>query len=113
MNSARGTRTIRLQRKQSGLDFSVKGGQEHGIPVVVSWVKEHGTAGTYVQEKVGGVRSRYDHICAASLNLGDELLAVNGEPLHGLTHAEAVAKLRGAGSTVVLRVRPNQTLGGQ
>lgn len=50
MNSARGTRTVRLQRKQSGFDFSVKGGREHGIPVVVSWIKENGAAGN----KVGG-----------------------------------------------------------
>lgn len=50
---------------------------------------------------------------AELLNLGDEILAVNGEPLHRLTHNEAVAKLKGAGSTVVLRVRPNQTLGGE
>lgn len=53
MNSARGTRTVRLQRKQSGFDFSVKGGREHGIPVVVSWIKENGAAGM----KVGGAGS--------------------------------------------------------
>ena len=45
MNSARGTRTVRLQRKASGFDFSVKGGREHGIPIVVSWVKQNGAAG--------------------------------------------------------------------
>ena len=50
---------------------------------------------------------------ASFLNLGDEILAVNGEPLNGLTHKEAVAKLKGAGSTLILRVRPNQTLGGK
>lgn len=50
---------------------------------------------------------------ASSLNLGDEILAVSGQPLNGLTHKEAVAKLKGAGSTVILRVRPNQTLGGE
>ena len=33
--------------------------------------------------------------------------------MHGLTHGEAVAKLKGAGATVMLRVRPNQTLGGE
>ena len=54
MNSVRGTRTVRLQRKLSGLDFSVKGGREHGIPVVVSWIKERGAAG---KGKVGGARS--------------------------------------------------------
>lgn len=45
MDSAHGTKTVRLQRKKSGLDFSVKGGQEHGIPIVVSWIKEGGAAG--------------------------------------------------------------------
>lgn len=117
MHSARGTRTVRLHRKPSGLDFSVKGGHEHGIPIVVCWVKEKGAAG-----KVGGapcgntsrVPSHITSIPAAELlNLGDEILAVNGEAMHGLTHGEAVAKLKGAGPTVVLRVRPNQALGGQ
>ena len=45
MNSVRGTKTVTLQRKKSELEFSVKGGNEHGIPVVVSWMKENGTAG--------------------------------------------------------------------
>ena len=45
MNSARGTKTVRLQRKKSGLDFSVKGGKEHGIPIVVSWIKAGGITG--------------------------------------------------------------------
>lgn len=45
MDSAHGTKTVRLQRKKSGFDFSVKGGHEHGIPVVVSWIKEGGAAG--------------------------------------------------------------------
>lgn len=44
MNSTRGTKTLRLQRKKSGLDFSVKGGTEHGIPIVVSWIKDGGAA---------------------------------------------------------------------
>ena len=51
-------------------------------------------------------------VAASSLNLGDEILAVNGQSLNGLTHKEAVARLKGVGSTVILRVRPNQTLGG-
>lgn len=117
MNSARGTRTVRLQRKQSGFDFSVKGGREHGIPVVVSWIKENGAAG----KKVGGAGSHDLAFmlllacmhAASSLNLGDEILAVNGQSLNGLTHKEAVTRLKGAGSALILRVRPNQTLGGK
>ena len=45
MDSVHGTKTVQLQRKKSGLDFSVKGGKEHGIPIVVSWIKENGAAG--------------------------------------------------------------------
>ena len=49
---------------------------------------------------------------ASHLRLGDEILAVNGYPLQGLAHAQAVQKLRGAGPAVILRVKPNQTLEG-
>jgi hypothetical protein len=45
-----------------------------------------------------------------SLNLGDEILAVNGELLFGLSHRQVVSKLKNAGPSVVLLVRPNQTL---
>lgn len=42
--------------------------------------------------------------------LGDEILAVNGAPLFGLTHSQVVRKLRDAGPSVLLLVRPNLTL---
>ncbi len=45
MISIRGTKLVRLQRRKQGLDFSIKGGREHGIGVVVSWIKEGGAAG--------------------------------------------------------------------
>lgn len=41
---------MRLQRRKSGLDFSIKGGKEHGIGVVVSWIKESGAG----QREEGG-----------------------------------------------------------
>ena len=44
MISARGTRAVSIKRKKSGLEFSIKGGKEHGIGVVVSWIKEGGAA---------------------------------------------------------------------
>ena len=123
MISAHGTKSVRLQRKKSGLDFSVKGGKEHGIPIVVSWIKENGAAGNLLpissmQNKWVDGPSRlailYPFFYAAShLRLGDEILAVNGHPLQDLAHAQAVQKLRGAGPTVILRVKPNQTLEGR
>lgn len=45
MNSVRGTRSVRLQRRKSGLGFSIKGGSEHGIPIVVSDVETNTSAG--------------------------------------------------------------------
>ena len=56
--------------------------------------------------------SWFSLLAAKHLRLGDEVLAVNGESLQGLTHAQAVQQLRTAGPTVALRVRPNRTLEG-
>ena len=36
---------VRLVRGPTGLDFSLKGGREHGVPVIVSTVEEGGVAG--------------------------------------------------------------------
>ena len=47
---------------------------------------------------------------AKDLRLGDEILALNGDPLFGLSHSQVVGKLRNVGSSVVLLIRPNQTL---
>lgn len=61
----------------------------------------------------GGGSSDFHLISAATdLRLGDEILAVNGNSLQDLTHGQAVQNLRSAGPTVVLRVKPNQTLEG-
>ena len=62
-----------LQRKKSGLEFSVKGGTEHGIPLVVSWIKENGTAGE--DSERGGSLLMY---CTKilSTNYGTELSAL-------------------------------------
>ena len=46
MESLRGTRTVKLERKKTGLGFSFKGGCEHGISIVVSDVEKNGAAGT-------------------------------------------------------------------
>ena len=41
------------------------------------------------------------------------ILAVNGRSLQGVSHSEAVNQLKKAGSTVVLRIKPNQVLEGE
>ena len=46
MISIRSTKTVKLRKGATGLDFEVKGGTEHGIPIVVSRVHAGGVAGT-------------------------------------------------------------------
>lgn len=123
MDSVRGTRTVRLQRKKSGLGFSVKGGKEHGVPIVVSWIKPNGVAGrepTRERERgrrrAGAYVSRFSPSSSSAkqqLRLGDVILAVNGRSLQGASHGEAVQRLKKAGPTVLLRVRPNHVLAGE
>ena len=54
MESARGSRSVRIERKKAGggdyqsLGISVKGGCEHGIPIVVSSVEKNGPAGQFI-----------------------------------------------------------------
>ncbi|XP_019856326.1 PREDICTED: protein kibra-like [Amphimedon queenslandica] len=99
MESARGSRSVRLQRKKAGgagdyqsLGFSVKGGCEHGIPIVVSSVEKNGPA-------------------ALSIRPGDEILSVNGISLQGISHKEAVTYLRSVkGSSVILHIKSNPVL---
>lgn len=54
MLSARGTKTVRLQRRRGGLGFSIKGGREHGIGVVISWIEEGGAGKINANWKRGG-----------------------------------------------------------
>jgi hypothetical protein len=77
--------------KAQGLDFSIRGGAEHGLPVVVSAVREGSQAA-----KLG-------------LHVGCELLGVNGIPLLGASH-QAVVKALTSHSTLQLTFRPNRLL---
>lgn len=110
MLSARGAKVVHIQRRKSGLDFSIKGGREHGIGVIVSWIKKGG-AGVCVTKRWAGLdEPSFSVAVAKNLRLGDEILAVNGHSLQGLSHGQVVDKLRNAGPTVTLLVRPNQAL---
>lgn len=90
MDSIHGYRTVRVQKRKGSLGFSIKGGSEHGIPVVVSEI-----------ERIG----------RSEIHLGDELISVNGTNLQGVSHEDAVQKLRNSkGPVVILRVRSNRIL---
>jgi hypothetical protein len=93
MESVRGIRTckIKLEKKKGGLGLSIKGGAEHGIPVIISGIDKSSPA-------------------ASHLNLGDELISVNGISLQRVTHKEAVDHLKVAATErrhVILTTRIN------
>lgn len=82
---------IILRPKSEGLDFSIRGGKEHGIPIVVSSVQPGGLA------------------AEAGLDIGSEIVSVNGISLRGATHAGAVQMLAES-SVLKLKVKPNRLL---
>lgn len=79
-------RNVRLKRHpDGGLGFSVKGGVEHNLPILVSKVCRN---------------EDDDH-----LYIGDAILKVNHRSLGAVTHDEALHLLRGAGDQVSLTVK--------
>uniref|UniRef100_A0A087YE24 Multiple PDZ domain crumbs cell polarity complex component n=1 Tax=Poecilia formosa TaxID=48698 RepID=A0A087YE24_POEFO len=83
-------KTISLERGLSGLGFSIVGGfgSPHGdLPIYVKTIFSKGAA---VED--------------GRLKRGDQIIAVNGHCLEGVTHAEAVEILKKTKGTVVLTV---------
>lgn len=64
--------TLKRNKAQEGLGFSIRGGSEHGVGIYVSLVEPGSLA-----EKEG-------------LRVGDQIIKVNDKPLDKVTHAEAV-----------------------
>uniref|UniRef100_A0A4W6G8F5 PDZ domain-containing protein n=1 Tax=Lates calcarifer TaxID=8187 RepID=A0A4W6G8F5_LATCA len=88
--SARMYKTITLERGSSGLGFSIVGGfgSPHGdLPIYIKTVFNKGAA-----------------IEDGRLKRGDQIIAVNGHCLEGVTHAEAVDILKKTKGSVVLTV---------
>ncbi|XP_055061375.2 multiple PDZ domain protein isoform X2 [Misgurnus anguillicaudatus] len=86
--------TITLERGSAGLGFSIVGGfgSSHGdLPIYVKNVFPKGAA-----------------VDDGRLRRGDQLLAVNGQSLEGVTHAEAVEILRQTSGPVTLQILSNR-----
>uniref|UniRef100_A0AAZ3S1G0 PDZ domain-containing protein n=1 Tax=Oncorhynchus tshawytscha TaxID=74940 RepID=A0AAZ3S1G0_ONCTS len=83
-------RTISLDRGALGLGFSIVGG----------FSSPHGDLPIYVKTVFGKGAAIED----GRLQRGDQILAVNGHSLEGVTHAGAVAILKRTKGTVVLTV---------
>ncbi|KAM5193514.1 LOW QUALITY PROTEIN: multiple PDZ domain protein [Mantella aurantiaca] len=83
-------KTIVLERGPDGLGFSIVGG--YGSP--------HGDLPIYVKTVFSKGAAAED----GRLNRGDQIIAVNGQGLEGVTHEEAVAILKRTKGTVTLTV---------
>ncbi|XP_068091038.1 multiple PDZ domain protein isoform X3 [Hyperolius riggenbachi] len=83
-------KTIILERGPDGLGFSIVGG--YGSP--------HGDLPIYVKTVFSKGAAAED----GRLNRGDQIIAVNGQSLEGVTHEEAVAILKRTKGTVTLTV---------
>ncbi|KAF0037474.1 hypothetical protein F2P81_010348 [Scophthalmus maximus] len=87
---ARMYKTVTLERGSSGLGFSIVGGfgSPHGdLPIYIKTVFDKGAA-----------------VADGRLKRGDQIIAVNGHCLEGVTHAEAVDILKKTKGSVVLTV---------
>ncbi|XP_063115737.1 inaD-like protein isoform X3 [Cavia porcellus] len=83
---------ITLERGSEGLGFSIVGG--YGSP--------HGDLPVYVKTVSAKGAAAHD----GRLKRGDQILAVNGESLEGVTHEQAVAILQHQRGTITLAVLP-------
>lgn len=81
---------ITLEKGPDGLGFSIVGG--HGSP--------HGDLPIYVKTVFAKGAATDDN----RLKRGDQILAVNGESLEGVTHEQAVDILKRQKGTVTLTV---------
>ncbi|KAG7262697.1 hypothetical protein CRUP_025502 [Coryphaenoides rupestris] len=87
-------KSITLERGPDGLGFSIVGG--YGSP--------HGDLPIYVKTVFGKGAAAED----GRLKRGDQIMAVNGLTLEGVTHEEAVGILKKTKGTVTLTVFPPQ-----
>ncbi|KAK1886586.1 Multiple PDZ domain protein [Dissostichus eleginoides] len=95
--SARTYNTISLERGSSGLGFSIVGGfssPQGDLPIYVKTVFDKWRKGSHRGAAIEDGR----------LKRGDQIIAVNGHCLEGVTHAEAVDILKKTKGTVVLTV---------
>eukprot|EP00128_Syssomonas_multiformis_P018140 Colp12_sorted_trinity150504_noHs@584 len=83
------TRTIVLNKGNTGLGFNIVGGADQGGPIFVSRIMQGGPAS------------------ASSLRIGDMIVEVQESSLIGATHEDAVGKLKACEGTVRLLVRFN------
>lgn len=91
--SSNQVRLVSLRRNDSkeGLGISITGGNEHGVPILISEIHDNGPAAR-----------------SGELSIGDAVLAANGNDLKEVTHSEAVNILSNLVGYIIFKIVLNK-----
>ncbi len=80
---------IELRKHQTGgFGFSIRGGKEFNIPLFVLKLADQGPAAL-----------------DGRLEVGDQILEINGFDAYNMTHSEAIERIKSSGNSVTLLIR--------
>uniref|UniRef100_A0A8C2IRA5 Membrane-associated guanylate kinase, WW and PDZ domain-containing protein 3 n=1 Tax=Cyprinus carpio TaxID=7962 RepID=A0A8C2IRA5_CYPCA len=80
---------VELERGQRGFGFSLRGGKEYNMGLFILRLAEDGPA-----------------LKDGRIHVGDQIVEINGEPTHGITHTRAIELIQAGGNKVMLLLRP-------
>uniref|UniRef100_A0A8C7NEF7 Membrane-associated guanylate kinase, WW and PDZ domain-containing protein 3 n=1 Tax=Oncorhynchus mykiss TaxID=8022 RepID=A0A8C7NEF7_ONCMY len=80
---------VELKRGQRGFGFSLRGGKEYNMGLFILRLAEEGPA-----------------LKDGRIHVGDQIVAINGEPTQGITHTRAIELIQAGGTKVLLLLRP-------
>ncbi|MCJ8729453.1 hypothetical protein PDJAM_G00106500 [Pangasius djambal] len=84
---------VELERGPRGFGFSLRGGTEYSMGLYILRLAEDGPA---IQD--------------GRIQVGDQIVEINGEPTQGISHTRAIELIQAGGNKVLLLLRPGQGL---
>ncbi|KAI4801033.1 hypothetical protein KUCAC02_006191, partial [Chaenocephalus aceratus] len=87
LSSKQGCLVVELERSQRGFGFSLRGGKEYNMGLFILRLAEEGPA----------LSDGRIHVCDA-LQVGDQIVEINGEATQGITHTRAIELIQAGGS---------------
>ncbi|MCI4375319.1 hypothetical protein PGIGA_G00108050 [Pangasianodon gigas] len=91
--SKQGCILVELERGPRGFGFSLRGGTEYNMGLYILRLAEDGPA---IQD--------------GRIQVGDQIVEINGEPTQGISHTRAIELIQAGGNKVLLLLRPGQGL---
>uniref|UniRef100_A0A8C1K1Q0 Membrane-associated guanylate kinase, WW and PDZ domain-containing protein 3 n=1 Tax=Cyprinus carpio TaxID=7962 RepID=A0A8C1K1Q0_CYPCA len=92
-HNTHGCYPVELERGQRGFGFSLRGGKEYNMGLFILRLAEDGPA-----------------LKDGRIHVGDQIVEINGEPTHGITHTRAIELIQAGGNKVMLLLRPGLDL---